>query len=224
MNACTLEIPPARAGLALELRFGDGTSTEDYQVDKECVRKTLRLLSTPRLLAHPQLVLPSNGGATVIPCRLIDMILARTSAPTRQIFPLIFPAGLLDIIEAPSDDALSIESHHSAGSLPLSPFSSRVEIRTVGGWVVTLNVLTMVRETVQDERPLCERLFDLPAIPFRLQNGGIGLVNPHNITRANGHPAPGALTGTALAMESHSRTSIPSGIRDHSPSPFHQRK
>ena len=40
--------------LTLELRSADGTSTEYYQADEERIRKTLRLLSTPRLLIqHP---------------------------------------------------------------------------------------------------------------------------------------------------------------------------
>jgi hypothetical protein len=44
-------------------------------------------------------------------------------------------------------------------------------------------------------------LFDLPAIPFRLKAGGIGFINPENITRVSAHPTPDALPSTALPME-----------------------
>jgi hypothetical protein len=39
-----------RVDLTLELRSANGSSAEFYQADEERIRKTLRLLSTPRLL------------------------------------------------------------------------------------------------------------------------------------------------------------------------------
>ena len=133
------------------------------------------------------------------------MILARTSARTPQIFPLIFPAGLLDLAEVhddwPGGDATSDEDRAGAGAAQLSPLVSDLEIHTVGGWGVALRLLAMARATVRDQRQSFADLFDLPVIPFRLLEGGIGLINPNNIARVSARPTPGALPETALPMD-----------------------
>jgi hypothetical protein len=59
----------------------------------------------------------------------------------------------------------------------------------------------MARATVQDQRQSFADLFDLPVIPFRLLEGGIGLINPNNITRVSARPTLGALPETALPMD-----------------------
>ena len=68
--------------LTIELRSANGSSTEFYQANEERVRETLRLLAAPRLFAQPHLLLASQHCASMIPCKGIDMILARTSART----------------------------------------------------------------------------------------------------------------------------------------------
>ena len=200
-NAETITNP---VDLTVELRSADGTSKGFYQTDEERIRKTLHSLATPQLLMQPRLVLASELSVSTIPCRSIDMILARTSARTPQIFPLIFPAGLLDIAEVhddwPGGDAKSDENRAGAGAAQLSPLVSDVEIHTVGGWGVALRVLAMARATVRDQRQSFTDLFDLPVIPFRLLEGGIGLINPNNITTVSARP-PGALPETALPMD-----------------------
>lgn len=60
--------------LTVEFRSADGTSTEFYQANEERIRETLHLLAAPRLLAQPHLMLASEHGASLIPCRGIDMI------------------------------------------------------------------------------------------------------------------------------------------------------
>jgi hypothetical protein len=68
--------------------------------------------------------------------------------------------------------------------------------------ISTTAALTLeFRGTVQDQRQSFAHLFDLPVIPFRLLEGGIGLINPNNITRVSACPAPGALPETALPMD-----------------------
>jgi len=190
--------------LTLELRSADGTSTEFYQADEERIRETLHLLAAPRLLAQPHLVLASEHGASMIPCRGIDMILARTSARTPLTFPLALPAGLLDISETPDDwpdnNSAATEDHHDQEPRRARPLTSRVEIRTLGGWVVTLKAVVKARGNVHDERQLFAHLLNLPAIPFRLEEGGMGLINPANITRVSAWPKPDALPGTALPL------------------------
>ncbi len=47
--------------------------------------------------------------------------------------------------------------------------------------MVILKVVTMARGNVQDERQLFAHLLNVPAIRFRLDDGGIGLINPTNI-------------------------------------------
>lgn len=190
--------------LTVELRSADGTSTEFYQAGEERIQQTLRLLAAPRLLSQPHLVLASEQGASMIPCRGIDMILARTSARTPLTFPLRLPSGLLDIIEMPEDcpdnNLAATEDHHDQEPGRARPLTSRVEIHTFGGWVVTLKVVAMARGNVHDERQLFAHLLNLPAIPFRLKEGGLGLINPGNITCVSAWPKPDALPGTALPL------------------------
>ena len=69
-----------RIDLTLELRSANGSTTEFYEADKERVSEALRLLAAPRLFAEPHLLLASQHCASLIPCKGIDMILARTSA------------------------------------------------------------------------------------------------------------------------------------------------
>jgi hypothetical protein len=76
-----------------------------------------------------------------------------------------------------------------------------VEVHTVGGWVIALKVLAIASSAIQDQRQLFTRFFDLPVIAFRLEAGGIGLINPANITRVSAHPIPDALPETALRMK-----------------------
>lgn len=190
------------ADLTVELCSSDGTSTEFYQTDEDGIRKTLRSLATPRLLTQSQLVLKSEYGLNTFDCRSIDVICARTCARPPQIFPLIFPAGLLDIVEIyddhPRGDFSLWEDSEVANSAGLSPFMSLLQIHTAGGWVVPVRVLAMARGTAQDQRQASAQIRELPVIPFRLLDGGIGLINPNNITCVSSWANPDAPRGTAL--------------------------
>ena len=187
--------------LTVELRSADGTSTEFYEAEEERIRETLHSLAAPRLLSQPHLVLASEYGASMIPCRGIDMILARTSAQSPPIFPLIFPAGLLDITEAGEDvpdDNFFTDLHD--GDWPLGPLVSHVEVQTLGGWTVTLKILATTGSTVHDQRQWLAHFMNLPVVAFRLQKGGIGLINPNNITRVSAYPTPDGVPETTLPL------------------------
>ncbi len=191
--------------LILEVRSADGTSTEYYQTDQDHIGKTLRALAAPRLLTQPQLVLASNHSVSTIPCRVIDMVLARTSGPTSRNFPMVFPPGLLEITEVPRDSVdedIAIPQEDQAGDRTApTPMVFHVEVHTLGGWTVSLRVVGMAHSTAYDQRQACAHLFDLPVVPFLLQDGGVGLVNPNNITRVSAYPASVALPETALPMD-----------------------
>jgi hypothetical protein len=195
-----------RTDLTLEIRSSDGTSTEYYQADEERIGKTLRLLFTPRLLTQPQLLLASEGGTSMIPCRAIDIILAHTSVQVPVIFPLKSPLGPINITEFQNEQ--SGEETAAANDLadsdcfePLNPLVSKVEIHTLGGWVSTLKVVAMTRGTVHDQRQSFAHLFGLPVIPICLKGGGIGLINPNNITRVSAYPTPEGMPETTLPMD-----------------------
>ncbi len=190
--------------LTLELRSANGSSTEFYEVDAERVRETLRLLAAPGLFAQSHLLLASQHCASMIPCKGIDMILARTSAPLPLKFPLNLPAGLFDIVEQsdawPDSKSAAIEDQGGQHGQPLRR-NSQVEIHTLGGWAVTLDAVATYRGDVQDERQFISQLPNLPTIPFRLEEGGFGLINTVNIVRVSTWPKPEALTGIALPLE-----------------------
>jgi hypothetical protein len=190
--------------LTVELRSANGASAEFYQADEERIQQTLRLLAAPRLLAQPHLVLASENCASLIPCKGIDMILARTSAQAPLTFPLSLPAGIFDIVEQPEawpdNHSAATEDHQDRALGQERRRNSQVEIHTLGGWTVTLRAVAVIHGNVQDERQFFAHLPGVPAIPFRLEEGGLGLINTANITRASAWPKPDALPGTALPL------------------------
>jgi len=191
--------------LTVEIRSADGKLTEFYQSDEERARKTLAHLAAPRLLSQPQLTLASEHGVSAIPSRMIDMILARTSTTAPLVLPLIFPAGLLDLVEVgqhrPEENSAAPEDSNNDNSGVLTSIRSTVEIHTLGGWMSKLKTQAMASRTVQDQRQSFAHFFDLPVIPFRLAEGGIGLINPANITRVSVNPPPKVLPETALRAD-----------------------
>ncbi len=203
MNTPLIDMTANPVDLTLELRSADGTSTEYYQADEESIRKTLRLLSSPRLLTQPQLVLASDHGVNVVPVRGIDMILARTSAQSPPILPLIIPAGLLDVAEVgedvPADDF--DEESYEGDSQPPIPLVSYVEVYTLGGWAVVLKILVTTGSTLLDQRQWFTHFMNQPVVTFRLRGGGIGLINPKNVTRVSAYPTPDGAPETTLLMD-----------------------
>jgi hypothetical protein len=210
MNTPQVDMTTNPIDLTLELRSANGTSTEFYQADEERVREALRLLAAPQLFAQHHLLLTSQHCASMIPCRGIDMILVRTFARAPLKFPLNLPVGLFDIVEQPEawPDDKSAAIEHQNQPEPGQPRrrSLQVEIHTLGGWTVTLKAMAMIRGNVQDERQLFAHLPDMPTLPFRLVEGGFGLINTANIIRASAWPKPDALPGIALPMEFLRRT------------------
>ncbi len=191
--------------LTIEVRAANGSVTEFYQADQERVREALRLLASPQLFAQRHLVLASRHCGSMIPCTGIDMILVRTLARTPLKFPLTLPVGLFDIVEQPGGWP---EHPSTALEDPTKPQrgqphrrGAQVEIHTRGGWTVTLKAAAMIRGNLQDERQLFARLPDVPTVPFRLMDGGFGLINTANIVRASAWPKPEALSGIALPLE-----------------------
>jgi len=53
-------------------------------------------------------------------------------------------------------------------------------------------VQAVAQATVHDERLLLVHFFDLPVVPFRLEGGGVGFINPAKISRVTAHPAVNA--------------------------------
>ena len=196
MNTQPAETNPV--DLTLELRSANGSSTEFYQANEEHVRETLRLLAAPQLFAQRHLLLASQHCASMIPCKGIDMILVRTFARTPLTFPLDLPVGLFDIVEQPE-----AWPYNKSGAIKDQNGQRRnalVEIHTLGGWTVTLKAIAMIRGNVHDERQFFSNLPDVPTIPFRLEEGGFGLINTANIMRASAWPKPEALPGIALPL------------------------
>ena len=186
--------------LTLELRSANGSSTEFYQANEEHVRETLRLLAAPRLFTQHHLLLASQHCASMIPCKGIDMILVRTFARTHLTFPLDLPVGLFDIVEQPEAWPDNKSGAIKGQNGQPQRRKALVEIHTLGGWNVTLKAMAMIRGSVQDERQFFSHLPDVPTIPFRLEEGGFGLINTANIMRASVWPKPEALPGIAMPL------------------------
>jgi len=205
--------------LAVEVRYSDGTVTHFHQTDAEHIRKALRSLASPRLLMQPLLAVAAENSATAIPTRTIAMILARTSGEVPLIFPLTFPAGLLDIVEVDEDSADGFCGvNEGENDAPVSPLVWQVAIHTLGGWAVNLKILAPAGKLVHDQRHWFAHLLNLPVIAFRLRGGGIGLIHPASITSVSAHPKPDGVPEAVLPMDlprrSPSRSVHPAGFAE----------
>jgi hypothetical protein len=182
--------------LTLDICTEDGSRARFYQNDEQIARKTLRQLVTPRLFNPPLLTLASEHSISAIPTRTIDMILAHTASPP----PLPLPSGWVDVVEV-NDETLVNLAELEALAAAENKHVMLVEIHTLGDWMIRLKLETILPETVQEKRHLWNHLLDLPAIPFRLKEGGIGAINPANIVRATVCPPIDGVAEAALSAD-----------------------
>jgi len=220
MNTHNIDMTQSAVDLTVELRSANGSSTEFYQADEARVHETLRMLAAPQLFAQRHLLLASQHCASMIPCPGIDMILVRTYARTPLKFPLNLPAGQFDLVEQPEawPDHKPAATENQNGQPRRR--DSQVEIHTLGGWTVTLKTAAMIRGNVQDERQWFSHLPEVPTIPFRLEEGGFGLINTANILRVSAWPKPEALPGVLLPLALRRWT--PSPIKSRRGNSFHK--
>jgi hypothetical protein len=113
--------------------------------------------------------------------------------------------GQFDIVERPEawpgNPSVAMDDQNSQERGQPQRRSLQVEIHTFGGWTITLKAVAMIRGNLQDERQLFAHLPEMPTLPFRLEEGGFGLINTANIMRASARPKPEALPGIALPLE-----------------------
>lgn len=167
--------------LTLHIRSQDGSCTEFYQHKLDLVERTLELLATPRLFSQPLLMLASPESANIIRTRTVDMLIARTPAS----IGIQWPNGLADIVEVPLDDDAPLPANVETGN-GNSGGPLHIGLHTLGGWAVRLALKPEAQLTLQDQRVLLAHFIDLPVIPFRLPEGGVGYINPGQIIRTTG--------------------------------------
>lgn len=193
--------------LTIEIRSEDGSHTQFCQSDEERIGRILSLLITPRLFTQPLLTLASERSVSTVPTRAIDLILVRTAATP----PLLLPPGWLDIVEVGAEEfhiqmALNIARNVYVGGLPteveeVEGAASFVEIHTIGDWMVVLKLQSEIQAAIPDQRQRFAHFFDVPVIPFRLATGGIGFINPANISRVTVYPPFEGVAETGLPAD-----------------------
>jgi hypothetical protein len=196
--------------LTVEFRFANGSSSVFQEYDEARIGEALRLLAAPQLFAQPHLLVASEHCARMIPCKGVDMILARTRAPLPLKFPLDHPAGSFDFVEPSMGgaDTTSAEQVMPIGRAEQQrQRNSRVEIHTLGGWAVTVAAMATFRGNLQDERQFFSLLPGIPTVPYRLADGGFGLVNTMNIVCLSASPRPETLPKNVLPLTGADRSS-----------------
>jgi hypothetical protein len=182
--------------LTLDICTEDGSRTRFHQNDPHIAETTLRQLVSPRLFQPPLLTLASEHSISAIPTRTIDMILAFTASPPT----LPLPSGWTDAVQV-NDETLFNFADLEGSATAENRHIMLAEIHTLGDWMIRLKLETLVPATVQEKRQLWNHLLNLPAIPFRLPEGGIGAVNPANIVRATVCPPIDGVAETALSAD-----------------------
>ena len=185
--------------LTVDICGEDGSLTRFYQDDKESLGKTLRQLVAPRLFNQPLLTLASQHSVSAIPSRTIDLILAHTTSP---LLPLPLPRGCLDAVEV-NGEAFPGVAQPQESTAANDQRMFLVEIHPLGDWMVRVRLQVTMPETFQEQRQVWNHLLDLPVIAFRLKAGGMGFVNPANVSRVTVYSpfkdiAEPALTGDLL--------------------------
>jgi hypothetical protein len=182
--------------LTIDICTEDGSRTRFVQIDQASSEATLRQLISPRLFTPPLLTLASEQSTSAIPTRTIDMVLANTVSPPA----LPLPSGWVDAVEV-TDEALVELGAWEALAAAEGKHVMLAEVHTSGDWMIRLKLETIVTASVQEERHLWNHFLELPAIPFRLKAGGIGVINPANIVRATVCPRVEGAAETALSAD-----------------------
>ena len=182
--------------LAIDICTEDGARTRFVQTNEVSAQRTLRQLVSPRLFAPPLLTLASEHSTSAIPTRTIDVILAHTASPP----PLPLPSGWVDAVEI-NDEVLIHFGALEASAAAEGKHAILAEVHTLGDWMIRLKLETILPASVQEERHLWNHFLDLPAIPFRMKAGGIGVINPANIVRATVCPPVDGAADAALSAE-----------------------
>lgn len=183
--------------LTIDIRTEDGARTRFLQTYKARAEGTLRQLVSPRLFTPPLLTLASEQSTSAIPTRTIDVILAHTAS---SLPPLPLPSGWVDAVEV-TDEALVNLAAWEASAAAEDKHVMLAEVHTSGDWMIRLKLETIIPASVEEERHLWNHFLDLPAIPFRLKAGGIGVINPANIVRATVCPPIDGAAETALSAD-----------------------
>jgi hypothetical protein len=203
MNAFPSGTTTNPSSLTVEVRLANGSSTVFHETGEQRVREALRLLAAPTLFAQPHLLVASQLSASMVPSKGIDIILARTTSPLPLKFPLILPAGEFDFVERPllgPDDPSARHEGFGAPSVQPHRRDARLEVRTLGGWAVALEAAARLHGNAHDERQLFSLLPTIPGFPFRLGEGGFGVINTANIVHVSAYPRPAALPEHSLPL------------------------
>ena len=196
-NQLTAENPATtNLDLTLDICAEDGSRTRFYQNNETSISKTLQYLVMPRLFNQPLLTLASQHSVSVIPSRYIDLIRAYTKPQP----PLALPPGWLNAVEV-SSEALPQKTGEDESSTVADKEILLVEILTVGDWMIRLKLEIRKQATIQEQRQLLVHFIDLPVIPFRLEAGGIGFINPSKISRVTVYPPIEGVTEAALQAD-----------------------
>lgn len=182
--------------LTIDICTEDGTRARFVQADAASAARTLRALVSHRLFHPPLLTLASDHSVSAIPTRTIDMILAHTASPP----PLPLPAGWVDAVEVGDEAVINLEALEAVAAAE-NKHVMLAEIHTLGDWKIRLKLETILPKTVQERRHLWNHLLDLPAIPFRMQAGGLGAINTANIVRATVSPPLAGVAEAALSAD-----------------------
>ncbi len=182
--------------LTIDICTEDGSRTRFVQNDKASSEGTLRQLVSPRLFTPPLLTLASEQSTSAIPTRTIDMILAHAESPP----PLPLPSGWVDAVEVTDEALVDLGTWETAAAAE-GKHVMLAEVHTSGDWMIRLKLETIIPASVEEERHLWNHFLDLPAIPFRLKEGGIGVINPANIVRATVCPRIDGAVETALPAD-----------------------
>lgn len=187
--------------LDIEVFSEDGSQLQFSQSDPRSIDQIVNLLDTPLLFTQPFLTLASERSVSTIPFRTIDLILVRT--PTSP--PLSPPPGWLDIAE------VSAEAFYSEVVVNRTNESDRKDlaretqaaifhavIHTTGNRMIVLRLRTAVTAATEDQRQRFAHFFDLPILPFRLETGGVGFINPAKISHVTLYPAVKGITKPVL--------------------------
>ena len=165
-----------------------------HQSDEQQMAKSVVLLAgATNIFASSSLLLSSTLQAEVFSPRRIALIeLDGDVTPANR-------QGQLDVLITatdPDDRTPAFDLDDEAG------LRFRVDFYFVGGYVLSTRVeVDNAEATFADRTWRVTQLFDVPLIWYTSAGGGVGLMNPSNMTRAVITPAGGIMPADALLVD-----------------------
>ena len=181
------------SAIKIEIFTDNGHCHQFEQRDESRMDQICQQIESTRIFNQKVLIFASEYSVTNIQGSAIEMV--RCNFPNESISGLM--RGDDDIHLISEDDfrktyaSLSPEAKIEGRNVePGARFTSYLEVTLFSGKRLFMR-LSALKKPSSEGRVFFTHLFERPAMVFQLDNGGVGLINPHKVSAIKVYPGPG---------------------------------